>query len=76
MAPALGLANDEMQRTSHGQTGGSPLISVLCGPGVVEWIEEATDVASVPPFYGDLSGRRGAGDDSGVRHHRSALAWG
>ena len=31
MAPALGLANDEMQRTSHGQTGGSPLISVLGG---------------------------------------------
>ena len=32
MAPALGLANDEMQRTSHGQTGGSPLISVFARP--------------------------------------------
>jgi hypothetical protein len=23
--------NDEMQRTSHGENGGSPLISVFCG---------------------------------------------
>src|SRR5437867_10329057 len=26
------LPNNEMQRTSHGQDGGSPLISVLAGP--------------------------------------------
>src|SRR5262245_33022280 len=29
-------SNDEMQRTSHGQTGGSPLISVFGGHGVVQ----------------------------------------
>jgi hypothetical protein len=31
--------NNKMQRTSHGQNGGSPLISVLCGRQTkAEWL--------------------------------------